>query len=90
MDVSLTLEHLENGPTQGRVLLGFDAFIDRICRSVSGLGGGRIESMTEMGERLSARREKSGNLTLRQISERMGGNVPNTANVLSSLGAEVA
>ena len=90
MDVSLALEHLGNRPTQGRVLLGFDAFIDRICRSVSGLGGGRIESMTEMGERLSARREKSGNLMLRQISERMGGNVPNTANVLSSLGAEVA
>lgn len=89
MDVSLTLRHLEAEGTHGRVLFGFDAFIDQICKSVSGLGGGRIESMTEMGERLRTRREKSGNLTLHEISKTMGGNVPNTANVLSTLGAEV-
>lgn len=90
MNVHSTLQWLESHELQGYALLGFDAFIDRICRNISGLGGEKMKTMTDLGERLIDRGENSGVVTIRDIEQRLGGNMPNTAKVLSELGAEVS
>lgn len=90
MNVLSTLQWLESHEAQGTALLGFDAFIDRICRHASGLGGEKMLTMTDFGRRLIDRGENSGVVSVREIEKRLGGNMPNTANVLSELGAKVS
>lgn len=79
---------LEKQPTK-KAVFGFDAFIDQISCGANGLGEGPIVSMTDLGQRLTARGNKSGTVFLHNMQECIGGNAPNTALTLSSLGADV-
>lgn len=89
MSIDNVLQHLRRGTPPGHVLLGFDAFIDRICHSPSGLGTGKISAMSELGRRLIDRDENSGLISLNDVEERSGGNTPNTANGLCSMNVDV-
>ena len=70
-------------------MLGFDAFVDTVARRSAGLGEGPIETMDELGRRLLLRHERSGTVFLKDVTVRSGGNTPNTAETLASLGASV-
>lgn len=81
---------LLQNPPRKKAVFGFDAFIDQISPGADGLGDGAIETMTDLGNRLTQRGNKSGTVLLHGLQENIGGNAPNTALTLSSLGAEVA
>ena len=89
MDVAHLLHTLQACRPEQKAIFGFDAFIDRISHHVSGLGDGTIGSMTELGSRLIARDNKSGAVFLEDVQELIGGNAPNTAKTLGTLGANV-
>ncbi len=74
------------------VVMGFDGFVDRIARRVTGAsaeGARRLNTMGAMGAMLSARGEHSFSIELSDMEERVGGNMPITASALGTLGVGV-
>ena len=90
MEMNRLIQHLKTHTPEGHAVLGFDAFVDRVSRRAEGLGSGPIRNMSDFGQRLLSRQDRSGTVLLRQVEERLGGNMPNTARVLSSLGGRVS
>ncbi|HHW31492.1 MAG TPA: carbohydrate kinase family protein [Clostridiaceae bacterium] len=76
-----------------KVVLGFDGFIDIIVKPIqSGHVGNNpdyFETLKSFGNYISSRHELSGSIELETIMEKIGGNVPNTAAAMKSLGARV-
>ena len=75
-------------------LVGLDGFVDKIVTPVDkrhGLGENfdAIETISELGERISAAAGKSANLELFPRFEKLGGNGPIMANAMLSLGVGV-
>ena len=75
-------------PTKHAVI-GFDAFIDQLGRKPSGLGCGLISGISDFGERLEHRGNRSGAVMLEEVVESIGGNAANTSMALGKLGAKV-
>ncbi len=77
---------------QPSVVMGFDGFVDRIARRVTGAsaeGAKHLNTMGAMGAMLSARGEHSVSIELSDMEERVGGNMPITASALGNLGVAV-
>ena len=89
MDMTGLVHFLSEHDPQKKAVFGFDAFIDRIGRQASGLGDGPIDSVSAFSQRLKERGNKSGTVFLESIEESVGGNAPNTAMTLGSLGGQV-
>lgn len=75
-----------------RVVIGFDGFIDTIARPVrqGTVGQDQVyfHTLDEFGRFVAQRSGKSASVELDPISERIGGNAPNTAAGLLALGVE--
>ena len=89
MDMSGLVRFLSEHTPRSSAVFGFHAFVDRIGGTLSGLGDSPPGSMTEFGRRLIDRGDKSGTVFLEKMEEVMGGNAPNTALALGTLGAKV-
>ena len=77
-----------------QTLIGLDGFVDKIVTPVDkrhGMGEqfDAVETITELGSRISAAAGKSANLELFPRFEKLGGNGPIMANALLSLGLGV-
>ena len=77
--------------TGHNALVGFDGFVDKIVTPVDqrhGMGENfdPIETIAELGARISAAAGKSANIELFSRFEKLGGNGPIMANALLSLG----
>ena len=75
-------------------VVGLDGFVDKIVTPVDkrhGLAGNfdAIETIADLGERISAAAGKSANLELFPRFEKLGGNGPIMANAMLSLGLKV-
>ena len=75
-------------------IVGLDGFVDKIVTPVDkrhGLGEkfDAIETIADLGERISAASGKSANLELFPRFEKLGGNGPIMANAMLSLGLNV-
>lgn len=88
MTVAKVLERLEHfgNSAMPRVVLGLDGFVDRIARRVAGDGLEQFSEMAQLGRMLEKREERSTSFRLSGVQLRPGGNMPNTAMALSSMG----
>ena len=80
--------------TSRNAVVGLDGFVDKIVAPVKkrhGLGDqfDPIETITEMGEKITAAAGKSANIELFPRFEKLGGNGPIMANAMLSLGMNV-
>ena len=77
--------------TGHKALVGLDGFVDKIVTPVSqrhGMGENfdPIDTISDLGSRISAAAGKSANIELFSRFEKLGGNGPIMANSLLSLG----
>lgn len=77
--------------TGHNAVVGFDGFVDKIVTPIDqrhGMGDNfdPIETIAELGKRISAAAGKSANIELYSRFEKLGGNGPIMANALLSLG----
>ncbi len=91
-DVAEEIRAKQKALRRSRVLVGFDATVDKIVEAVDkrlGLGEAYapIPSITAFGGRVSAAAHKSTNIELFQKREKIGGNAAIMAGALASLGA---
>tara|TARA_B100002019_G_scaffold273835_1_gene270256 strand:+ start:480 stop:1592 length:1113 start_codon:yes stop_codon:yes gene_type:complete len=80
--------------TSRNAVVGLDGFVDKIVAPVEkrhGLGDqfDAIETISEMGEKISAAAGKSANIELFPRFEKLGGNGPIMANAMLSLGMNI-
>ena len=80
--------------TSRNAVVGLDGFVDKIVAPVKkrqGLGDqfDAIETITEMGKKITAAAGKSANIELFPRFEKLGGNGPIMANAMLSLGVNV-
>lgn len=78
---------------KGKCFIGFDGFTDEIISVVdtrtSGKEFQRIETIGQFGKRISAAAEKSTNIELVPLSQKIGGNAPIMADALLVGGYEI-
>ena len=89
-------DHLEHrSRTPGRVLVGFDGFIDTIADAVGRRRSAEpgdyepVRTIADFGARIAASAGRSTNIELRRREARGGGNGPLLAGALAALGVEV-
>ncbi len=89
------LEHRTPGRPPGRVLVGFDGFIDTIADAVARRRSAEpgdyepVRTIADFGARIAASAGKSTNIELRRREARGGGNGPLLAGALAALGVDV-
>ena len=89
------LEDPGPGRPPGRVLVGFDGFIDTIADAVSERISARpgdyvpVRTIADFGARIAASAGRSTNIELRRREVRGGGNGPLLGGALASLGVDV-
>jgi sugar/nucleoside kinase (ribokinase family) len=76
------------------VTLGFDGFIDNVIKVIRNKdhqdSPSYFESTKELGEYIIEKGEKSFSIELEELTTKIGGNVPITANALAHIGAHVS
>lgn len=76
------------------ILLGFDGFIDELCRTVDGRGGAdgrrRVDTIDSFAERVHGAAGLSTAIELRHIETRAGGNAPNMGEAVLRFGNELS
>lgn len=87
------IDLLKNVLGSKKVVLGFDGFIDTIVRAIqfghSGINPVYFQTLKDFGNFILSRQGLSGSVELEIVTEKIGGNVPNTAAAMKSLGASV-
>lgn len=79
---------------QKKVLTGFDAYIDHLARPIRAGSAGNVRAwfdrVEDLGGFLSGRKGRNCSLELDQKQVKLGGNAPNCAHALGTLGIPVA
>ena len=91
------IDEINNKPfslASRKAVVGLDGFVDKIVAPVDkrhGLGDQYepVETISEMGAKISAAAGKSANIELFPRFEKLGGNGPIMANAMLALGMEV-
>lgn len=75
--------------TEKKVVVGFDGYVDsilRVCRSQSSF----FSTLDEFGRYIEGKANKSCSLELKQVTEKIGGNMPIFSQALAKLGVPVS
>ncbi len=75
-------------PRGKKVVVGFDGYVDSIVRVMRSKDD-QFNTLTEFGDYIQGRANRSGSVELRQVVEKIGGNMPIFSNALSRLGVDV-
>ncbi len=75
-----------------KVMLGFDGFVDSIIKLIKQKGNhstGYFDTLQEWGSFITERSGKNFSIEVKEISSKLGGNMPIMANAMARLGVEV-
>lgn len=75
-------------PVHKKVTVGFDGYVDRITRVMRSQDE-QFATLTEFGQYIQGRANRSGSLEVRTVAEKAGGNMPVFSQALSELGVSI-
>lgn len=75
-------------PAHKKVTVGFDGYVDRITRVMRSQNE-QFATLSEFGQYIQSRANRSGSLEVRTVTEKAGGNMPVFSQALSELGVSL-